>query len=395
METVHVGARASNRSGSGAAGAGAPEVGGGPLAEIGVGARDGGSSSVLAGIGNANRPSLEDGSSVGRTRPMIVGSQRTVAGVSARHDVSAGTPRGVGRQSAATSCCNFVSRILACAAAGDRKRGSSAQVRPHGGEHGDAWADADQTEVERRVLAANLDADTDVVPFVAPPGAFDALPHTATEPDGSEVAYFGMGCLWEAEAAFGGIDGVVRTRVGFAGGNTANPTLLRPGNHAQVVEIHFDPMVVTFQQLLHIFWGSHDGTETGLVSHWSLILVVHDGQRRRAASFLSLQQAKIRQRIATRILPMTEFHEAELKYQRYFLQQNRVLLRQFSAWPTQRFVNSWRTTKINSVLAGHGTAHDLSRHVGKMGLDKSGIAELTKAAAAAREHRQADERARA
>ena len=84
-------------------------------------------------------------------------------------------------------------------------------------------------------------------------------------PEGSEVAYFGMGCFWGAEREFWSIPGVYTTAVGYAGGFTENATYtdVCTGNtgHAEIVLVVFDPEAVEFEKLLAAFWEEHDPTQ--------------------------------------------------------------------------------------------------------------------------------------
>ena len=84
-------------------------------------------------------------------------------------------------------------------------------------------------------------------------------------PAGLEVAVFGLGCFWGAERRFWQLDGVYSTAVGYAGGFTLNPTYEevcsgRTG-HAEVVLVVFDPTLVSYEELLKVFWESHDPTQ--------------------------------------------------------------------------------------------------------------------------------------
>ena len=84
-------------------------------------------------------------------------------------------------------------------------------------------------------------------------------------PDGLREAIFGMGCFWGAERIFWEADGVYTTAAGYAGGFTPNPTYEevcggRTG-HAEVVKVVFDPEHISFEQLLKLFWESHDPTQ--------------------------------------------------------------------------------------------------------------------------------------
>src|SRR5438093_8270883 len=84
-------------------------------------------------------------------------------------------------------------------------------------------------------------------------------------PDGMQRAMFGFGCFWGAERKFWQTPGVWATAVGYAGGHTPNPTYEevcsgRTG-HAEVVLVVYDPRAITYEQLLKVFWESHDPTQ--------------------------------------------------------------------------------------------------------------------------------------
>ncbi|MGH9123641.1 MAG: peptide-methionine (S)-S-oxide reductase MsrA, partial [Acidimicrobiales bacterium] len=84
-------------------------------------------------------------------------------------------------------------------------------------------------------------------------------------PEGMQRAIFGMGCFWGAERKFWQLGGVYTTAVGYAGGFTPNPTYREvctgQTGHAEVVLVVFDPKVVSYEQLLKVFWESHDPTQ--------------------------------------------------------------------------------------------------------------------------------------
>ena len=74
----------------------------------------------------------------------------------------------------------------------------------------------------------------------------------------TKTATFALGCFWGPDAVFGILEGVVRTRVGYAGGTTENPTYDKIGNHTETIEIDYDPGVINYQKLLEIFFNSHN-----------------------------------------------------------------------------------------------------------------------------------------
>jgi peptide-methionine (S)-S-oxide reductase len=84
-------------------------------------------------------------------------------------------------------------------------------------------------------------------------------------PEGMERAVFGLGCFWGAERKFWELPGVHSTAVGYAGGYTPNPTYEEVCSgltgHAEVVQVVFDPAKVGYQELLRVFWESHDPTQ--------------------------------------------------------------------------------------------------------------------------------------
>ncbi|MCB1041494.1 MAG: peptide-methionine (S)-S-oxide reductase MsrA [Acidobacteria bacterium] len=92
-----------------------------------------------------------------------------------------------------------------------------------------------------------------------------ARPLTPPYPQGTEQVLFGMGCFWGAERKFWSIDGIWITAVGYAGGSTPNPTYREVCSgmtgHTEVVLVVFDPSKTPFEDLLKVFWESHDPTQ--------------------------------------------------------------------------------------------------------------------------------------
>lgn len=90
-------------------------------------------------------------------------------------------------------------------------------------------------------------------------------PLTGEVPAGMEEALFGMGCFWGVERMFWKLDGVQSTMVGYAGGYTPNPTYEEvcsgQTGHNEVVRVIYDPAVISYEQLLQVFWEGHDPTQ--------------------------------------------------------------------------------------------------------------------------------------
>ncbi len=142
---------------------------------------------------------------------------------------------------------------------------------------------------------------------------------------------FGMGCFWGAERKFWQLDGVYTTAVGYAAGFTPNPTYheVCSGNtgHNEVVRVVYDPEKISFEQLLKVFWESHDptqgmqqGNDRG-TQYRSGIYVFNDEQRKAAEVSRGFYQQQLAKNnfgtITTEILDAAEFYYAEDYHQQY------------------------------------------------------------------------------
>jgi peptide-methionine (S)-S-oxide reductase len=150
-------------------------------------------------------------------------------------------------------------------------------------------------------------------------------------PEGMEQAVFGLGCFWGAERKFWQVEGVYSTAVGYAAGSTPNPTYREVCSgmtgHNEVVLVVFDPSVVSYEQLLKVFWESHNptqgmqqGNDKG-TQYRSGIYTYSDAQMDAAKRSLTMYQAALSEKgygqITTEILPASEFYYAEDYHQQY------------------------------------------------------------------------------
>jgi peptide-methionine (S)-S-oxide reductase len=151
---------------------------------------------------------------------------------------------------------------------------------------------------------------------------------SAVDVDGLERAIFAAGCFWGVEATFREIDGVVKTSVGYTGGQTTHPSYERvcsgATGHAEAVEVWFDPAVVSYGELVRAFWSMHDPT-TRDRQGWdfgsqyrSAIFFADPEQERVAIASREERQADLTRQIVTEIVPAAEFYPAEEYHQRYF-----------------------------------------------------------------------------
>ena len=150
-----------------------------------------------------------------------------------------------------------------------------------------------------------------------------------------EVTTLGGGCFWCLEAVFDQIEGVVSVESGYAGGTVANPTYRqvctgRTG-HAEVVQVTFDPAVITFEEILEIFFDIHDpttlnrqGADVG--TQYRSAIFYHDEAQREAAQKMidRLDAARVwKSPIVTEVTPAPTFYVAEDYHQEYYANNSR------------------------------------------------------------------------
>jgi peptide-methionine (S)-S-oxide reductase len=150
-------------------------------------------------------------------------------------------------------------------------------------------------------------------------------------PAGTEMAEFGMGCFWGAEKLFWQAPGVISTSVGYAGGFTPNPTYAEvctgKTGHAEIVRVVFDPKLISYGELLKLFWEEHNPTE-GMrqgndhgTQYRSAILTHGEAQQREAEASRDMFQERLNAaglgQITTDIRPAPDFYFAEEYHQQY------------------------------------------------------------------------------
>jgi peptide-methionine (S)-S-oxide reductase len=144
-----------------------------------------------------------------------------------------------------------------------------------------------------------------------------------------EKATFGAGCFWGVEDAFRQVNGVVATRVGYAGGTVERPTYEQVCSgitgHTEVVDVTYDPAIVSYDDLLCIFWNIHNPM-LSLKPQYRSVIFYHTPAQRDAAMAMKqrLQESgSFAQPIVTEILPAPEFYPAEEYHQLYYEKHGR------------------------------------------------------------------------
>ncbi len=156
------------------------------------------------------------------------------------------------------------------------------------------------------------------------------IDNTMSQTNNNQKATFGAGCFWGVESTFMEYEGVVKTEVGYMGGSLDDPTYkdvcTDQTGHAEVVQIEFDPTVISYNQLLEIFWSSHNPTTLNRQGpdfgkqYRSVIFYYNDVQKQEAEKMMSELEnsGTFKDPIVTQIIPAETFWKAEEYHQKYY-----------------------------------------------------------------------------
>jgi peptide-methionine (S)-S-oxide reductase len=171
--------------------------------------------------------------------------------------------------------------------------------------------------------------------------------------------------------------GVIRTRVGYAGGTIADPTYRNIGDHTETVQIDYDPSRVSYEKLLEVFWTSHSPRSPSFSRQYADILFYHNEEQKQAALKFKAREAT-KGKVYTEIIPAGPFYIAEDYHQKYYLRGQRELLQEFQAiYPDAAdLTDSTAAARINGFLAGYGTLDQLEAEIDSYGLSSGGKEKL-------------------
>ncbi|XP_057858574.1 peptide methionine sulfoxide reductase A5 isoform X2 [Cryptomeria japonica] len=174
-----------------------------------------------------------------------------------------------------------------------------------------------------------------------------------------KITVFALGSFWRGEAAFGCVPGVIRTTAGYSGGTKLNPEYRLLGDHAEAVQVEYDPKLIRYEQLLNVFWSNHDATQVFGQGpdvgdqYRSIIFTSGNDEAKLAALSKEREQTKIRDNlVTTQIQEFETFYPAEPEHQKFELRQNSLLLQLIGMMPEEEFARSSMATKLNSYAAG-------------------------------------------
>ena len=144
-----------------------------------------------------------------------------------------------------------------------------------------------------------------------------------------QEAYFGGGCFWCLEAVFQRLKGVISVESGYMGGNIKNPSYKEICSgltgHVEIVKITFDPVIISFRDLLYVFFGSHDpttlnrqGNDVG-TQYRSVIFYTDENQKQEAEQFLANEASQMwDDHIVTELTALDAYYSAEAYHQNYY-----------------------------------------------------------------------------
>jgi peptide-methionine (S)-S-oxide reductase len=163
-----------------------------------------------------------------------------------------------------------------------------------------------------------------------------AMPHNASVLESAEPApglaraTFASGCFWCTEAVFQQLKGVQSVASGYSGGSAKNPTYQEvctgQTGHAEAIQVTFDPKVISYQELLEVFWKTHDPTTLNRQGHdvgtqYRSAIFYHDPEQKKLAEHYKKkldESGAFSSPIVTEIVPFKEFYRAEAYHQNYF-----------------------------------------------------------------------------
>ena len=142
-----------------------------------------------------------------------------------------------------------------------------------------------------------------------------------------EIAILGLGCFWGPEIKFSKLDGVIKTEVGYCGGNSGqtnyNEVCTGETNHAEVVKLEFDPTIISYEKILEIFFKIHDSTTLNSqgpdfgTQYRSEIFYLNDQQKIIAKKMLEEENKRLSEKVVTKISLVKNYCAAEEYHQKY------------------------------------------------------------------------------
>lgn len=166
---------------------------------------------------------------------------------------------------------------------------------------------------------------------------------------------------------------MIRTRVGYTGGRRPSPTYDDLGDHTEAVQVDYDPAVISYEELLALFWASHQPSYEPLSPQYKAAVWYHDAEQREIAeTSLGRLARRLGEPVVTEVFPVGPFERAEDHHQKWYLRrQEEIAAELLAAYPDPiAFTDSTAATKLNGFIGAPGDAAQLEAIVDELGLSE-------------------------
>lgn len=182
-----------------------------------------------------------------------------------------------------------------------------------------------------------------------------------------QLVTLGMGCFWGPDARFGSKRGTMQTCVGYAGGTSQTPTYRQMGDHTETVQLLFDPLQISYEDILREFWQNHyPNRDQYKGRQYMSLLFYHTEDQRLLIEVVKKEMEKsLGEPIETEIVPFHEFTPAEERHQKYYLKRYPNALDQLSEmYPFhEQLKNSTFAARLNGFVKGFGTKESVRKDI--------------------------------
>lgn len=164
---------------------------------------------------------------------------------------------------------------------------------------------------------------------------------------------------------------MIRTRVGYAGGKSKDPTYHSLGDHTESIEIDYDPSKISYRKLVMMFWRGHNPAGISWSRQYrSILFFYNDEQKKIALETMREEEKRLGKKIRTDMVPASVFYRAEDYHQKYYLKQHPVLAAGFmDIYPEPGdFTDSTAVARVNAYIGGYGNADRLRAEIDSLGL---------------------------
>ncbi|MFL2099515.1 peptide-methionine (S)-S-oxide reductase MsrA [Desemzia sp. FAM 24101] len=191
-----------------------------------------------------------------------------------------------------------------------------------------------------------------------------------------EQATFSMGCFWGPDSFFGSLPGVIQTEVGYAGGTSKDPTYRKIGNHSETVHLTFDPEIISYDQLVHLFWENHDAAKDRFYKerqYISILFYQNETQYKTAKEIRSEYEQAQGKEIQTEFQTFNHFYTAENHHQKYFLRRFKGATEVIkNLFPDESsFIQSTIAARLNGFVRERGKLPDIKEEITHWGLSEA------------------------